>query len=180
MGLESFFRPKSVVLVGATDKSEWSRLIHANFAKMGYEGKVFLVNRGGTPAHGQAAVTSCGDLPSRPNLAYVFVPTDAVPAALADLAASGVGNALILSSGYAETGADGAAAQAAMVDGARAGGMRLLGPNSLGFINYTDVTPVSPFPVEAGWFRGHLAIVSQSGATSPASTPITRTSGKRC
>ena len=166
MGLESFFRPKSVVLVGATDKSEWSRLIHANFAKMGYDGEVFLVNRGGTPAHGQDAVTSCGDLPSRPDLAYVFVPTDAVPAALADLAASGVGNALILSSGYAETGADGAAAQAAMVDGARAGGMRLLGPNSLGFINYADVAPVSPFPVEAGWFRGHLAIVSQSGATT--------------
>jgi len=47
MGLESFFRPKSVVLVVATDKSEWSRLIHANFAKMGYEGEVFLVNRGG-------------------------------------------------------------------------------------------------------------------------------------
>ena len=166
MGLEHFFKPRSVVLVGATDKSEWSRLIHGNFARMGYVGEVFLVNKRGAAAHGRDAATSCTDLPEVPDLAYIFVPTDAVGDAVADVAAAGIRNALILSSGYAETGATGEAEQSELVDRARAGGLRLLGPNSLGFINYVDAIPVSPFPVEAGWFTGHLAIVSQSGATT--------------
>ena len=76
--LDTFFRPRSVALVGATDKSAWSRLIHANFGAMGYTGDVWLVNKRGTPAHGQPAVTSCRDLPAIPDIAYIFVPTEAV------------------------------------------------------------------------------------------------------
>lgn len=163
--LDRLFRPRSVVLVGATDKSDWSQLIYANFGAMGYEGKVWLVNKRGTPAHGRGAVTSCRDLPEVPDVAYVFVPTDAVREAIEDVAEAGIRHALILSSGYAETGAAGAAKQEGLIAYAREKGVTLVGPNSLGFINYTHNIPVSPFPV-GNVLKGHLAIVSQSGATT--------------
>ncbi len=166
MTLDRFFRPRSVALVGASERSPWSALIHGNFDKMGFAGDVFLVNKRGAPAHGQNAVTSCTQLPTIPDLAYVFVPTEAVEEAVADLIAAGVPNALILSSGYAETGGDGEAAQRALVARAHAGGLRILGPNSLGFINYAASIPVTPFPVMEGWTAGGIAIVSQSGATT--------------
>lgn len=164
--LDSFFRPRSVVLVGATDKSSWSQLIHRNFGAMGYAGDVWLVNKRGTPAHGQSAVASCRDLSSIPDVAYVFVPLDAVHDAITDVAEAGIRNAVVLSSGYAETGADGLEKQKALIAYARGKGVTLLGPNSLGFINYAHGIPVSPFPVGPDYLSGHLAIISQSGATT--------------
>lgn len=164
--LQTFFRPRSVVLVGATDKSAWSQLIYANFAVMGYAGDVWLVNKRGAPAHGREAATSCRDLPAVPDVAYIFVPTDAVREAIEDVAEAGIRNAIILSSGYAETGTDGAEKQTALITYARNKGVSLLGPNSLGFINYAHNIPVSPFPVGSDFLAGHLAIVSQSGATT--------------
>jgi acetate---CoA ligase (ADP-forming) len=164
--LHTFFRPRSVVLVGATDKSAWSQLIHGNFGTMGYEGEVWLVNKRGTPAHGREAATSCRDLPAVPDVAYIFVPTEAVREALEDVAEAGIRNALILSSGYAETGSGGAEKQAGLIAYARSMGVTLLGPNSLGFINYVHNIPVSPFPLGTDYLTGHVAIVSQSGATT--------------
>lgn len=166
MSLERLFRPRSVALVGASEKSPWSQLIHANFGKMGYTGQVYLVNRRGVPAHGLPASTSCADLPARPDIAYVFVPTEAIADAIADVGAAGIPYALVLSSGYAETGKDGEKAQRELVEQARAAGVRILGPNSLGFINFVDRTPVSPFPVSDDPLIGSVAIVSQSGATT--------------
>lgn len=166
MSLERFFRPRAIALVGASDRSPWSRIIDANFAAMAFTGGVYLVNKRGTPAHGRDAATSCTALPVVPDLAYIFVPTAAVREALADVIAAGIPNVMILSSGYAETGDDGGAAQEALLAQARAGGVRMLGPNSLGFMNYAAAIPVTPFPVNPGWFKGGLGIVSQSGATT--------------
>lgn len=166
MALDRFFRPRSIVLVGASDKSPWSQLVHANFARLGYSGKLHLVNRRGVEAHGQPASQSCRELPDTPDLAYIMLPIDAVADALEDVAAAGIRNAMILSSGYAETGTDGANAQSALAARARELGVRFLGPNSLGYINYRDSTPVSPYPIPADVRAGSVAIASQSGATA--------------
>ena len=50
--LASFFRPRNVALVGASDKSGWSRMIFSRFEDYGHEGEIFAVNRSGAPAHG--------------------------------------------------------------------------------------------------------------------------------
>ncbi len=164
--LDKMFRPRSVALVGASDRSPWSRLVHANFSRIGFEGNVHLVNRRGADAHGQSAVKSCRDLPEVPDLAYIFVPNEGVAEAVEDTSAAGIRNAMILTSGYAETGTDGDSAQVALVQRARDAGLRVLGPNSLGFINYADRIPVSPTPLMHDWLSGPVAIVSQSGATT--------------
>lgn len=164
--LDRLFRPRSVVLVGASENSAWSQLIHGNLVQMAYPGAIYLVNKRGAAAHGQDAVTSCTLLPAIPDLAYIFVPTEAVADALHDVAAAGIRHVMILSSGFGEAGAKGAALQHNMVDIAQANGIRFMGPNSLGFINYADAIAVSPFPVEKDYVPGTLGIVSQSGATT--------------
>ena len=165
--LESLFRARSVVLVGATDRSIWSGAAFANFARLGFTGRVHVVNRKGGTVHGLAAATSCRDIGEAVDAALLMVPEAAIPEAFADMNAAGIRNAVMLTSGFAEVGAEGAARQAALLAEARAQGVTLLGPNCLGFINYADRVPIwttqPPLPVLRG---GSIGVVSQSGATA--------------
>ncbi len=164
--LASLFAPRCIVLVGATDKSFWSQLIFSNFAPSGYAGQVFLVNKRAAPAHGQAAFSSCRDLPATPDLAYIYVPIEGVEDALEDAAAAGVGAAIILTSGFAEAGAEGAGLQDKLLAAARRHGMVIFGPNSLGFLNLAENIPVSPMRVMQPVLPPSVGLVSQSGATA--------------
>lgn len=164
--LDGLLRPRSVVLVGASDRSPWSGLIFSNFARLGYDGEIHLVNKRGADAQGRPAFASCREIPAVPDLAYVFVPLAAVVEALEDVAAAGIPHALVLSSGFAETGAEGRARQEAVAEICRKSGLRVLGPNCLGFINFVDRIAVTAFPPNPETRTGGVAIISQSGATA--------------
>lgn len=165
--LDSLFRARSVVLVGGTDRSIWSTAAFANFARIGFTGQVHVVNRKGGTVHGLAAATSCAAIGEPVDAALLMVPEAAIPDAFADMNAAGIRNAVVLTSGFAEVGAEGAARQDALLAAARAQGVTLLGPNCLGFINYADRVPIwttqPPLPVLPG---GTIGVVSQSGATA--------------
>src|SRR5262245_2136146 len=94
--LAEFFRPRNVALVGATDKSTWSRMIHSRFERFGHVGELFAVNRNGTPAHGVTGYKRCADIPGRVDMAYIYVPAEAVADAIRDAAAAGIRNAIVL------------------------------------------------------------------------------------
>jgi acyl-CoA synthetase (NDP forming) len=162
--LNDFFRPRNVAMVGASDRSAWSALLHSRFPMWGHQGQLFAVNRNGVPAHGVAGYKSCVDIPEPVDMAYIYVPAQAVPEAIRDAAAAGIRNAVVLTSGFSEAGDEGIALQNEVTAVARACGMRLLGPNSLGFVNvvHNSVTTVisTREPIRAG----RLGIVSQSGA----------------
>ncbi len=164
--LQHLFRPRSVVLVGASDKSAWSQLIYGNLQDSGFVGEVMVVNKRGAPAHNITGYANCRDLPDTPDLAYVFVPGDAVQETLQDIAAAGIANVVLLSSGFAEAGPQGAALQREIGDFARQKGLNMLGPNSLGFNNYAGRVAISAFPVDQKARPGGLAVISQSGATA--------------
>jgi acyl-CoA synthetase (NDP forming) len=165
--LDGLFRARSVALVGATDRSVWSTAAFANFARIGFPGQVHVVNRKGGQVHGLPAATSCAAIGAPVDAALVMVPEAAIPEAFADLNAAGIRNAVVLTSGFAEVGAEGAARQAKLLASAQAEGVTLLGPNCLGFINYAARVPIwttqPPLPVVPG---GRIGIVSQSGATA--------------
>lgn len=162
--LAAFFRPRNIALVGASDKSAWSQMVFARFGEYGHEGQLFAVNRNGIMAHGLAGYQRVADIPAKVDTAFIFVPAAGVTGALREAAAAGVRNAVVLSSGFAEAGAEGAALQAELAAAAAQAGVLLLGPNSLGFANFAGrcfCTSIrSRLPVRAG----HLGIVSQSGA----------------
>ncbi len=162
--LAAFFRPRNVALIGASDKSAWSQMVFARFGEYGHEGQLFAVNRGGTPAHGLPGYQRIADIPAQVDMAFIFVPAAGVASALRDAAAAGVRNAVVLSSGFAEAGEDGAALQAELAEAADWAGVTMLGPNSLGFANFAascfSTAIRSRLPVRLG----NLGIVSQSGA----------------
>jgi acetate---CoA ligase (ADP-forming) len=165
--LTSLFRPRSVALVGASDKSTFSMLAYRNLVEFGLADRTYLVNRRGATTHGQPTVSSCAEIGEPVDVAYLMVPQAATIEALHDAAAAGIANACVLSSGYAEAGEAGRVAQAELAAAARSLGMMVLGPNHLGFANFTDGVPVCSIP---GLPRegGPVALLSQSGASSSA------------
>jgi acetate---CoA ligase (ADP-forming) len=96
--------------------------------------------------------------------ALLMVPERVVLEAIEDLSRAGVGGAVTLSSGYAELGAAGAQRQQRVADAARSAGIRLLGPNCLGFVNYVDRAPLWTTHLRRPMTDQTIAIVSQSGA----------------
>src|SRR5437660_1788523 len=167
--LTSLFRPHSVALVGASDKSAFSQIAYHNPVKFGFAERTYLVSRRGTQTHGQPTVSSCAQIGEQVDVAYLMVPQAGLLEALDDAAAAGIRNACVLSAGYAEAGEAGRAAQAELGRHAAGLGMVLLGPNHLGFANLTDGVPVCSIPGLPAE-SGPVALLSQSGASSSAMT----------
>ena len=165
--LTSMFRPRSVALVGASDKSTFSLLAYRNLVEFGFGERTYLVTRRGAETHGRPSVTSCAQIGEPVDVAYLMVPQAAMLDALDDAAAAAIRNARVLSAGYGEAGEAGRAAQDELARHAAGLGIVLLGPNHLGFANLTDGVPVCSIP---GLPRhgGPVALLSQSGASSSA------------
>jgi len=116
----------------------------------------------------RACVATIDDLPDGIDAAVLVVPQQAVVEAVAACGRRHIGGAVVFASGFAETGDEGRAEQERLRETARAGGVRVLGPNCMGFTNFVDATPLTfehirPEPI-AG--RPAVGVVAQSGALS--------------
>src|SRR6185312_13646485 len=165
--LDCFFRPRNVALIGATETpGAVGRSILANLTQTSFGGPVYPVN----PKH-----ETLGGLRCYPNvravgqgvdLAVVATPAATVPGVIADCASAGVKGAIVISAGFRETGATGCALENRILQAARAGGTRIIGPNCLGLmsphhgLNATFATSMAR--------PGKLAFISQSGALCTA------------
>ncbi len=164
--------PRSVVIVGAKDTSPTSYGVVEALNRLAFRGRLFAVNRPGASAHGLRTATSCAQFGEPIDAAVLLVPAQAVADVLDDVAAAGVHTAVVLASGWAETGAAGAAAQQALVERARLGGVTLVGPNCLGFLNVTAHTGAWTASVAPNLEPGPVAIVSQSGGIGNAAADL--------
>lgn len=156
--------PSSLALVGATENSAWSAALVGNLRLHGYQGRIHLVNprhqsQFGLPCH--PSVSAIGE---PVDCAYVMTGTDAVPGVIDDLAAAGVGSAVLLTAGYLETGSVGAELERALVDQCERSGITLQGPNCLGFVNYARGIAAYGLPVPAPLVPGRVGLLTQSGA----------------
>ncbi|MGW2222092.1 CoA-binding protein, partial [Nonomuraea sp. NPDC001684] len=164
MSVEALFNPRSIALVGATDKSGWSVSTLLNLRTHGFSGPVHLVNPRGGVVHGSPAFRSLTEIPSPVDLAYVMVPTAAVLGVLKEGAKLGIGCYVVLTAGFGEAGAEGARLEAEIAGFARENGLTILGPNGNGYINAAaDVTPYG-LPIPEPLLRGSVGVVLQSGA----------------
>ncbi len=174
--LDILFAPESVALIGASDKSIFSWLAFGVMQRFGSVDRTYLINPNKSRVHGATTYRSCADVPGGFDCAYVMVPQKLVPQAVDDAAAAGARTAVVVSSGYAEVGDAGAAAQHALVEQCRRHGMILLGPNQLGFANLgagiavCALAGLSPAP-------GRLALISQSGALASMFTQFAASHG---
>lgn len=169
-GLRAALDPRSIAVIGASehpDKIGGRPLFY--LARHGYQGKVYAINPKRTLTQGFPTVPSLDDLPEAPDAAIVVVPGDAAVAAVEHCARIGVKACVTMTSGFGETGtAAGKAAEARMVAAARAGGMRMIGPNSQGLANFGNgaILSFSSMFIEAPPMDGPVGVVSQSGAMS--------------
>jgi len=162
--LEALFRPASVAVVGATERAgSVGRAVLENLRP--FPGAVYPVNPSRARLLGRRAWPRLEALPEVPDLVVIVVPAIAVPGVVRECAALGVPAAIIISAGFRECGAEGAALERAALDAAR-GRVRLLGPNCLGVM-----TPHHHFNATfaAAMARpGSVACISQSGALCTA------------
>ncbi|WP_228010550.1 acetate--CoA ligase family protein [Nonomuraea phyllanthi] len=164
MSVEALFNPRSIALVGATDKSGWSISTLANLRTHGFSGPVHLVNPRGGVVHGSPAFRSLTEIPAPVDLAYVMVPTGAVLGVLREGAKLGIRCYVILTAGFGESGEEGARLESEISSFAVENGLTILGPNGNGYINAAaSVTPYG-LPIPTPLLRGSVGVVLQSGA----------------
>jgi acetate---CoA ligase (ADP-forming) len=162
--LTGLFAPKSIAIIGASERNVFSVMLASNLRAVGYKGKAFAVNRDGKPAHGFPGFPSVAAIGEPVDAAYVGIPSASVIPAIEDAAACGIRNFVVVSGGFAETGPAGAEAQAALRAVADRLGLNILGPNCLGHINFSASAAVGALTVESSPPVGGLALVSASGA----------------
>ena len=138
--LKRFFAPRSVAFVGATeDLGKFGGRCVRLLIDFGYEGPIYPVNPKRSEIFGRRCFASIAELPETPDHVGIVLPATAVPAALEGCARRGVPFATVFTSGFAETATDeGRALQARLVEVARAGGVRFMGPNCNGMISFVD------------------------------------------
>ncbi len=178
--LDALFAPRSIAVVGASDQASKIGGIPLDYLlRFGYGGKLYAVNPRASRVQGLPAHERLAAIGAPVDLAIVAVPQSQVAGVLEDAAAARVQSMVLFSSGYAETGAEGAAAQQALAQRARAAGMRLIGPNCLGFMRpgHQVYATFSPAP-GAGLVRpGRIGLVSQSGAFGAYAYSLVRERG---
>ncbi|MGD9536107.1 MAG: acetate--CoA ligase family protein [Alphaproteobacteria bacterium] len=170
LDLARLFNPRGIAVLGASpDLNKIRGRILAALKNGGYAGRLVPVNPSHREVQGLPAVSAVRDLPGGIDLAIVAIPADQVAAALNDCAAAGIGGAVVLSSGFAETGGAGIALQREVERLARERGIALLGPNSVGFLNKAAgiTATFSPgglaAPTREIRHARRIAIASQSG-----------------
>ncbi len=165
--LSVFFRPKSVAVVGASEtEGSVGRAILWNLLSSPFGGPVFPVNPKRRSVLGIKAYPKIADVPEKVDLAVVAIPAAAVPAAIGECAASGIGGAIVISAGFKERGPAGAELESQVMAQARRGNMRIIGPNCLGVMS--PLTGLNA-TFAAGMARsGSVGFISQSGALCTA------------
>jgi acyl-CoA synthetase (NDP forming) len=164
--LESALDPRSVAVIGASENIHkiGGRPIHY-MQKYGFRGRIYPINPAREEVQGLRSYASLDALPEAPDLAMVIVGGEKAVEAVAQCAARGVKSTVVVASGFGETNEEGRAVQRAMVETARAAGMRLYGPNTQGLANFGTgaIAGFSTMFVEVPPADGPVGIVSQSG-----------------
>lgn len=163
--LDRLFTPKSIAIVGASNRMPGiGGYVTANIARA-FKGEIYPVNPRETEIQGLKAYASVAELPRDIDLAMIVVPADGVAAVLEAVAAQGIGGAVIITSGFAEVGGAGVGLQAEIAAIVARTGIRVIGPNCIGFMNLADgvmanfvIDPTDPLPR-----GGPVALISQSG-----------------
>lgn len=164
--LSRLIRPRSIALVGASDRqnSIGERTLTNLLDHSEFDGDIYLVNPTKDEIRGRRCWPSVASLPATPDLAVIVVPAAGVLTVAEECAARGVLFAIVLTSGFGEAGEEGERAQARLKDIADAGGMRLYGPNCPGLTNVNHrlgLTFSPSFPHDL--VKGPIGLATQGG-----------------
>ena len=156
------FDIKSVALIGAPRETfKVGYKVFSNITR-DFKGKVYPVNPKADEVCGLKCYPSILDIPDPVDLAVIVIPAKLVPKVMEECGQKGVKTVVIISAGFKETGVEGAQLERQCTEIARKHGMRLVGPNCIGFIdtyNSLNATFAPDMPMQ-----GNISFMSQSGA----------------
>lgn len=159
------FNPQSIAVVGAsTDLAKAGS--QALLSLKGFPGRLMAVNPKATEIAGFPCYPSVAELPEGVDLAILAIPAEHCVGAAEQAAQRGVGGIFIISGGFAETGEAGLLLQERLAKVCRDSGLRLLGPNTSGFINTARQTVASFVPGVEQLRNGRVAVIAQSGGVN--------------
>jgi len=165
--LRRVIHPDAVAVIGASgDSAKYGGRVMQFLVKHGYAGRIVPVNPNARPILGLTTYASIADAPGPIDVALLAAPAQHLPATLEECGKAGVACCVIITADFAESGEAGRAREEALVAIARRHGMRLIGPNCLGYVSphvklaltSSMALAVEPLP------RGAIALVSQSGS----------------
>ncbi|MBT3352026.1 MAG: acetate--CoA ligase family protein [Nitrospinaceae bacterium] len=168
--LSRLLRPASVAIVGlSADQTKHGGRVLSFLRKVGFEGDIWGVHPKTPAIDGVEVYPSLKEGPTSPDAIILAVPPPSIPGVLEEAAERKAGGAIIFSGGFAEVGGEGESLQRRVCDIARAGGVRLLGPNSAGII-YPPARTILSFLTclerPAKEIRpGPVGLITQSGGT---------------
>ncbi|AWB34413.1 acetate--CoA ligase family protein [Orrella marina] len=159
--LHAFLAPDSIAIIGASaDPTKRGYKAMVGLIKGHYTGRVYPINPKVDEILGVKAYSSLGEVPGSVDLAVICTPAATIPGILTECAKIGVKGAVILAAGFRETGAQGAALEEEVLRAARAGGVRIIGPNTSGMFNlHKHVNLLDLRDTKAG----DIGFISQSG-----------------
>ena len=134
-GLEKFFYPGSVAVVGASRaRGKAGNTVVANILEFGFEGEVFPINPGASEILGLRAYPGISDLPKTPDLLVAVLPRDMTAGLMAECARSGIENVIVPAAGFSDAGVEGRRLEEEVMSVARRAGITVMGPNSIGTV----------------------------------------------
>ena len=164
---ENFFNPRTIALVGASGNfGKVTSRAQQFLIKHGYLGKIYPINPNRLSTHGIPCYRSLSDAPEAIDHAFIMVNGNAAIDAIEECAFLGIPCATLFAGGFAESGKTGQDQQVRLLNAAAKGGVRILGPNSIGMINISDSIVLSAnamldLPILP---LGKLGVISQSGS----------------
>ena len=165
--LTPLFEPASVAIVGASEiPGKVGTMLLSNMLGAGYRGALYAVNPKYPAVRGVPCYPSVGKLPAHVDLAVVATPARTVPDVIDECGKAGVRSAVVITAGFSEVGAEGAKLERALLENARRGGVRLVGPNCLGIAR--PALGLNATFARGAALPGSLGLVSQSGAVCAA------------
>lgn len=180
--LTTLFKPRSVAVIGASDdQRKFGGRILRLLIDHGFAGKILPINPKREKVMDLQAFPKVSNAPGPVDMAVIAVPRDLVLEAIADCVQAGAQCAVIITNGFSESDEAGAQLEAEVLDIARGGRMRIIGPNCLGFVSLREKLCVSSSPA---FFiddlqSGHIAFTTQSGAMMATLFDRARTTGIR-
>ena len=132
--LDAILRPRSIAVVGASrqERSIGREILH-NLVEYGYTGALYPVNPNASSIHSIKAYPSLRTVPDAVDLAVIVVPRPAVAGVVDDAVAKGVRGLVVITAGFKEVGEEGGREERALRDKVRASGIRMVGPNCMGW-----------------------------------------------
>ena len=165
--LDVFFKPRSVAVIGATDRpGHVGRTLLWNLISSPFGGTVYPVNLQKSSVLGIHAYPNVASLPEPAELAVIVTPAETVPGVVEECARAGVKGAVIISAGFRESGKRGLELERQVLSAARPARMRIIGPNCLGVM--CPINGLNATFAHTVARPGTVAFVSQSGAMCTA------------